>query len=245
MNLFPAIDLRDGKVVRLRQGAFSEETVYGHDPVEVARGFADQGAQWVHVVDLDAARTGSPVNRSVIEGIAAAIDIPVQVGGGVRDRPSAQALFATGVERVVVGTIAVTQPNLVIELTREFQGRIVVGLDARGGLVASSGWEEGSQISIVEMVQRYEGFDLAAFVVTDIGRDGMLQGPDLDGLSQMLSLTDTDVVASGGVGTLADLEALGKLRVEDKALAGVIVGKALYEQRFSVAEAVAYCQDRS
>lgn len=241
MDLFPAIDLRDGKCVRLVQGDYARETVYGGDPVAMAKEFEAAGAPWVHVVDLDAARTGRPENRDVVAGIAAAVSVPVQTGGGIRDEFSAEALLEAGVRRVVIGTAALEQPGLVRRLAGRHPGRIVVGLDGRAGEAALRGWTEGSGVTVLDAVARFEDAGVAAFVVTDIGRDGMLAGPDLPGLSEMLARTTIDVVASGGVGSLDDLRALAALTVDGGRLAGAIVGKAIYEGVFAVEEAVAAC----
>jgi phosphoribosylformimino-5-aminoimidazole carboxamide ribotide isomerase len=238
MNLYPAIDLRDGNVVRLYKGDFSAETVYGDDPVGVAKAFEDAGAQWVHVVDLDAAKSGTAQNREVIASMAAALSIPVQSGGGVRDRDSALALLNTGVQRIVIGTAAHENPELVDQLAAEFPSRIAVGLDARQGIVATRGWVEGSGVSTLDLVKRFEDVGVAAFIVTDIERDGTLNGPDVSGLSEIVAATSVDVIASGGVGELDDLRALAAVESNGRRLAGVITGKAIYENKFSVADAI-------
>lgn len=237
MDLYPAIDLLDGKCVRLYQGDYSRETVYGDDPVSQAKAFADAGSPWIHVVDLDAARTGEPTNRPVIAAIAAAVDVPVQTGGGIRDEAAADALLDAGVSRLVLGTAALEQPELVATLAA--RASIAVGLDARGREVAVRGWEEGSGRDIIEVVQGFADVGVDAVVVTEIGRDGTLEGPDLDGLGLMLANTEIDVIASGGVGTLADLDALRGLEVEGRMLSGAIIGRALYEGRFTLNEALA------
>lgn len=240
--LFPAIDLRDGKVVRLTKGDFAAETVYGDDPVATARAFARAGAPWVHVVDLDAARTGSAQNLAVIASIASAIEAPVQSGGGVRDRAAAERLFDAGVRRVVVGTAAVEDPSFVAGLASDFPGRVAVGLDARGGKVALRGWLEDSAETVVDLAATYDAGGVAAVIVTDIGRDGTLGGPDLVGLGEVLGATRRiDVIASGGVGSLDDLRALAALEVGGRRLAGVVAGKAIYEQRLDVESAVVAC----
>lgn len=239
MIVYPAIDLRAGRAVRLEQGDFDRETVYDDDPAAVARAFETAGAEWIHVVDLDAARTGEPANLAKIEGIAAAVACKVQVGGGVRSAAAATALLDAGAARVVVGTAAVERPELVDELCASHPGKIAVGLDARGREVAVRGWVEGSGADLLELAARFEGAGVAALVVTEIGRDGMLVGPDLDQLRAVLVGTMTPVIASGGVGSLADVAALAGLVDGDRRLAGAIVGKAIYEGRFSVAEAIA------
>jgi phosphoribosylformimino-5-aminoimidazole carboxamide ribotide isomerase len=239
MDLFPAIDVRDGRCVRLYQGDYAQETVYADDPVAQAQAFAAEGARWVHVVDLDAARTGDPHNREVVAAIAAAVDVPVQAGGGVRDDGAADDLLSLGVARVVVGTAALERPDWVRDLASRHPGRIAVGLDARGHDVAVRGWVEGSGRDVVEVARRFDGAGVAALVVTEIGRDGTLAGPALDQLADVLGATSLDVVASGGVGTLADLRGLSALEVDGRRLAGVIVGRALYEGAFRVNDAVA------
>jgi phosphoribosylformimino-5-aminoimidazole carboxamide ribotide isomerase len=228
--------------VRLWQGDYSRETVYGTDPVAVARAFAAAGVRWVHVVDLDAARTGSPENRDAVAAIAAAIgpEVCVQAGGGVRDQASAEALLAVGVTRVVLGTAAVESPALVRELAADHP--VAVGLDVRSGEVAVRGWTEGSGRSLDEVLDGFGDAGVAAVVVTEIGRDGTLAGPDLELFAGVLeSRVDLDVIASGGVGSLADLEALATLEAGGRRLAGAIVGKALHDGVFTVREAVAAC----
>ncbi|MGE3621387.1 MAG: 1-(5-phosphoribosyl)-5-[(5-phosphoribosylamino)methylideneamino]imidazole-4-carboxamide isomerase [Acidimicrobiia bacterium] len=237
IDLFPAIDLRGGRCVRLRQGDYADETVYGDDPVAQARAFVAEGAPWVHVVDLDAARTGDPVNRPVIRAIAAAVDVPVQTGGGVRTEADADELLGAGVARVVVGSAAVEDPDLVRRLVARHGGAIAVGLDHRDGEVRTRGWTQGSGRRLVEVVAELSTEDLGALVVTDISRDGELVGPDLDGYRDLLARSPVPLVASGGVGTLEDLVALDGLEAGGRRLAGAIVGKAIYEGRFGVAEA--------
>lgn len=231
-ELFPAIDLRGGHVVRLRQGDYDDETVYGDDAVSVAESFVDQGATWIHVVDLDAARSGDPVNRPVIAAVARRLAgrARVQTGGGVRSVADAEALAAAGVARVVMGSAAVSTPSLVAEASRLVP--VAVGLDHRSGEVAVHGWTEGSGRTVHEVIDWFP--DAAAFVVTDIARDGMLSGPDVVGLADVAARTSVPVIASGGVGSLVDVAALSTI----PGLHGVIIGKALYEKRFTVAEAV-------
>ena len=183
MDLYPSIDLLDGQVVRLLRGNYDAETVYGDDPVAVARSFADQGARWIHVVDLDAARSGEPVNRPVVAAIAAAVSVPVQTGGGVRDEAAADALIEAGVARVVLGTAALEQPDLVRRLAPQFP--VAVGLDARGREVAVRGWEQGSGRDLLDVAAEFADAGVAALVVTEIGRDGTLEGPDLEGLAKL------------------------------------------------------------
>ena len=233
IELYPAIDLLGGKVVRLRQGDYDDRTTYGDDPVAVARAFADAGATWIHVVDLDAARTGSPVNRPVVAAIVAAVAATsrVQTGGGVRSVADAQMLADAGVTRVVMGSAAVAQPSLVESASRVVA--VAVGLDHRAGEVAVHGWTEGSGVQLADALGWFP--TAAAFVITDIARDGMLTGPDVAGLTAAAAATRIPVIASGGVATLADLAAL----CDVPGVAGVITGKALYEGRFTVAQALA------
>lgn len=229
--LYPAIDLRDGRVVRLQQGDFDRETVYGDDPIAVARSFEASGAQWIHVVDLDAARrTGS--NRDVVVSIAKAVSIPVQTGGGVRDG----SLLDEGVARVVVGSTAVEAPDVVRRLASTYPDRIAVGLDHRDGELRTRGWLDFSGARVESLLDELSFPGVGAFVITDIARDGVLQGPDVDGYRAHVARTAVPVIASGGVGSLDDLRALA-----DTGVAGAIVGKALYEGRFTTEEAVLAC----
>jgi phosphoribosylformimino-5-aminoimidazole carboxamide ribotide isomerase len=238
VELYPAIDLRGGRCVRLHQGDYGQETVYGDDPVAQAVRFADAGARWIHVVDLDAARTGDPVNRPVIREIAAAVGVRVQTGGGVRTEADADELLDAGVARVVVGSAAVEDPALVPRIARTRPGRVAVGLDHREGEVRTRGWQQGSGRRLPDLVEELSVPGVGAFVVTDIARDGVLQGPDLEGYAALLAATEVPVIASGGVGSLADLRALVELEVVGRRLAGAITGKALYEGRFTLAEAL-------
>jgi phosphoribosylformimino-5-aminoimidazole carboxamide ribotide isomerase len=241
VDLFPAIDLRHGRVVRLEQGNFGRERVYGDDPLLVARQFVEAGAAWVHIVDLDAAK-GDGNNRDVVSRIAKSLagQAKIQTGGGVRSLDDAEQLTDAGVARVVMGSAAVRDPGLVDAVSRVVD--VAVGLDHRNGEVATDGWLRGSTLTLTAAVAKYP--TASAFVVTDISRDGMLSGPDVDGLRELASITSTPVIASGGVAELNDLRALRDVRVASsssdttRALGGVIVGKAIYEGHFSVAEAL-------
>lgn len=235
MDLYPAIDVREGKVVRLLRGDYSLQTVYDDDPVAVARRFADAGAQWIHVVDLDAALHGGQPNLDAIHAVCDAVDVRVQTGGGVRTLEDALARFQAGATRVVVGSAAVERPELVDELTTTHPGRVAVGLDARGTDVAIHGWTDATGADLVSLAQRFDRPGVAALVVTEIGRDGTLAGPDVQQLASVLDAVEVPVIASGGVGTVDDL------RVLDRRLAGVIVGRAIYEGRFTVEEGIAAC----
>jgi phosphoribosylformimino-5-aminoimidazole carboxamide ribotide isomerase len=238
-TLYPAIDLRAGRAVRLLQGDFDAETVYDDDPVAVARAFAAAGAAWIHVVDLDAARTGEPANLAKIEAITAEVPCRVQAGGGVRSVAAAGALLASGADRVVVGTAAVERPELIDELCALHPGAVAVGLDARGRSVAVRGWEQDTGADLLDLAARFDDAGVAALIVTEIARDGTLDGPSLDQLRSVLEATTLPVIASGGVGALGDLEALAELESGGRRLAGAIAGRAIYEGRFTVAEALA------
>lgn len=236
-TLLPAIDLRGGRCVRLRQGDYGRETVYGDDPVAQALAYADAGAEWVHVVDLDAARTGEPTNRDAITAVAAALGrrgVRLQTGGGVRTVEDARALAAAGVARVVLGTAAVAEPALVDRVAEVAGVAIALGLDVRGREVAVKGWTEGAG-PLEEVLARFDGRPVDALVVTQIAVDGTGDGPDLELYRELLP-TQPGLVASGGVGALAHLEALRDLGVP-----AVIVGRALYEGAFTVEEAIAAC----
>ncbi len=241
MQLFPAIDLRGGRVVRLHQGDYEAETVYGDDPVTVARAFEQAGARWIHVVDLDAARSGRPEHAGVVADICAAVGALVQVGGGVRDGDAAARLADAGAARLVMGTAAVEDPGAIERVRAHVMLPIAAGLDARGGEVRVRGWTEGSGRSLVATAQQLAGAGASALVVTEIGRDGTMAGPDLTQLRGVLEAVDVPVVASGGVGSLDDLRALAGLADAQPRLEGAIVGRAIYERRFSVEEAVAAC----
>ena len=232
IDLYPAIDLLGGRVVRLRQGDYADETVYGDDPVSVACGFAAEGARWVHVVDLDAAKSGDPVNRSVVAAIVDALrgSATVQTGGGVRTLADAQELADVGVGRVVMGSAAVRDPALVAAASEVVP--VAVGLDHRDGEVAVHGWTEGTGLTLDNAYGLFPTAEV--FVITDIGRDGMLVGPDLEGLARSAAVAGAPVIASGGVSALADVVALAAI----DNLGGIITGKAVYEGRFTVAEAI-------
>jgi phosphoribosylformimino-5-aminoimidazole carboxamide ribotide isomerase len=245
MELFPAIDLHDGAAVRLVQGDFGRVRAYG-DPLALARSYVAGGTGWIHVVDLDAARTGEPVNRDVVLAIAAAVDVRVQAGGGVRGTADAAALLDHGVHRVVLGTAALETPELVESLAGQYPGRVAVGLDHRGAgaELAVRGWEHPSGTTLAAALDRLASVELGAVIVTAIDRDGMLGGPDLVGLRAALDLTAHGVVASGGVRSPSDLAALAALRSSEphsRGLAGAIVGTALVEQSMTVEEAIAAC----
>lgn len=237
MDLYPAIDLRGGKVVQLIQGDFDRERIHGDDPAAIAREFVAAGAPWIHTVDLDAARTGEPLNLALIAAIAAAVDVPVQAGGGVRSLEAAAALADVGVTRVVMGTAALEDPDLVATIAS--RQPVALGLDVRGREVAVRGWAQGSGIEWPAALQRLGEAGAEAVVVTQIAVEGLMAGADLSGLAEVLAATSLDVIASGGVGTLDDLLALDAVTAGDRRLAGAIVGTAIYEGHVDVAEAVA------
>ncbi len=238
VDLYPAIDILSGRVVRLQQGDYAQETVYGDDPVDVAESFIEAGARWVHIVDLDAARSGDPVNRKVIARIAESLRgrAHVQTGGGVRSVDDARALAQSGIRRVVMGSAAVADPALVERTSAHVD--VAVGLDHRGGRVAVHGWTQDAGVDLASSLGRFP--TAAAFIITDISRDGMLQGPDVVGLTAAARATTVPVIASGGVSSLDDIDTLAAI----DGIAGIITGKAIYEGRFTVKEAIERLQLR-
>jgi phosphoribosylformimino-5-aminoimidazole carboxamide ribotide isomerase len=247
MQIWPAIDLRGGQCVRLRQGDYSQETVYGHDPAEVARGFAAVGAKRLHVVDLDGAREGAPVNLPAIEAIVEAVGrgatgdprMEVELGGGIRDEQSIEELLDFGLDRLVVGTSAIKRTEWFETIVARFPGKLVLGIDARDGLVATDGWLETSSLGAVELAQRFRGAPLAAIVYTDIATDGMMRGPNVAAMAEMQrAVAPLCVVASGGVTTIDDVRTLA-----EAGLGAAIIGRALYEGTIDLAEAVKVAGD--
>jgi phosphoribosylformimino-5-aminoimidazole carboxamide ribotide isomerase len=230
LTLYPAIDLKDGRCVRLRRGEMDQATVYAEDPAAQAVAWRDAGFQWLHVVDLNGAFAGRPVNAEAVKGILAAVGLPVQLGGGIRDMAGIEAWLNAGVRRVILGSAAAKNPGLVIEACQQFPGRIAVGIDARGGYVATEGWAETSTMPAADLGLRFEDAGVAAIIYTDIGRDGMLTGLNLDQTFDLAVKLTTPVIASGGVGSLDDLAALRRLAVGTR-IEGVIVGRALYDGR--------------
>ncbi len=235
MILYPAIDLKDGACVRLRRGEMEDATVYATDPPAQARAFQDAGCAWLHVVDLDGAFAGRSVNHDAVAGILAAASVPVQLGGGIRDLAAVERWLAAGVTRVILGSAAVKNPILVHQACRSFPGRIAVGIDARGGYVATEGWADTSTLRAAELAARFEDAGVAAIVFTDIERDGMLGGVNLAQTLALARAVRTPVIASGGVGGADDLRALR----EAVGIAGVIVGRAFYDGRIRIEEALA------
>jgi phosphoribosylformimino-5-aminoimidazole carboxamide ribotide isomerase len=235
--LFPAIDIRDGKAVRLIQGDYERETRYDDDPVVAARRWADGGARWLHVVDLDGALAGEPVNLEHVRRIVAAVGIPVQLGGGLRDSKKVEEAFSSGAERVVLGTAAVRDPEMAAAIAAAHGDRVVASVDSRSGEVAAEGWTESSGLGTAEVVSALSERGISRFIFTPVDVDGLMEGPDLDSLREVAKATDGDLIYSGGVGSIDHLRALGELGLDN--LQGVIVGRALYEGRFTVAEAQA------
>lgn len=237
MLIIPAVDIRDGRCVRLVHGELDKETVYYEDPVEAAKSWETAGAGRLHLVDLDGAFQGAMKNAGVIGRIVDAVSIPVQVGGGIRDVRTAEDLFARGVSRVILGTVAVTEPAVVAKLCRRFPGKIVVGIDARGGKVAIRGWVEESAILAVDLARQMAALGVGEIVYTDIHRDGTLQGPNLEALREMAGSVPLKVIASGGMSSLQDLKNL--LELEQLGVHAVIMGQALYTGRVNLKEALA------
>jgi phosphoribosylformimino-5-aminoimidazole carboxamide ribotide isomerase len=236
MDVIPAIDLLNGRCVRLYQGDYEQSQVFAEDPVTVAQSWEAQGAQWLHLVDLDGAKTGEPVNLAVIAQIVETLKIPVQVGGGLRTPERVASFLKMGVQRVILGTVAVENPDLVAQLCQTYPGQIVVGIDAREGMVATRGWLETSTVSAIALGQRVASDGAAAIIYTDIQRDGTLEGPNLSQLREMAAAVSVPVIASGGVSSLTDI--LSLLALEPMGVSGVIVGKALYTGNLSLTEAL-------
>ncbi len=236
MDVIPAIDLLEEKCVRLVQGDYQRAQVFNDNPVEVAKQWVEQGASRLHVVDLDGAKLGKPVNTKAIEAIVQAVPVPVQVGGGLRSRSGVTQLLTLGVDRVIIGTAAVEDPSLVEQLCTEFPGKIVVGIDARQGWVATHGWLETSEIAAIDLAQQMTQLGVTTIIYTDIHRDGTLSGPNLDALRELASHISIPVIASGGVSSITDL--LSLLTLEPLGVTGVIVGRALYTGDMSLKEAI-------
>lgn len=237
MIVIPAIDLKDGNCVRLEQGLMDKDTVFNDNPGAQAKIWAEQGAELLHIVDLDGAFAGEPRNRAAIEAIVKAIDIPTQLGGGIRDMATIEAYLALGIGRVIIGTAAQRNPELVKEACARFPGRIVVGIDAKNGLVAVQGWAEVTDITAVDLARKFEDYGVSAIIYTDISRDGMMQGPNIEATRKLAEAIAIPVIASGGVSRLADIENL--MAVEASGISGVITGKAIYNGALNLAEAIA------
>jgi phosphoribosylformimino-5-aminoimidazole carboxamide ribotide isomerase len=241
MILFPAIDLKEGLAVRLQQGDRTRATVFHRDPAAQARAFEMQGFEYLHIVDLDGAFAGKPVNADAVDRILETIGIPVQLGGGIRDTATVEAWLGKGVDRVIIGTAAVRDPPFVKQAARDYRGRVAVGLDARDGKVAVQGWAETSELSALDIARRFEDVGVSAIIYTDIARDGMLQGLNLDATIALATAVSIPVIASGGLASIEDIKAL--LSPRAKKLEGAIAGRALYDGRLGAAEALKLIRD--
>ena len=235
MILYPAIDLKDGQCVRLLRGDMEAATVFGADPAAQARAFQDAGAEWLHLVDLNGAFAGKPVNGAAVEAILSAISVPAQLGGGIRDMATIEAWLDRGLSRVILGTVAVENPALVREAAMAFPGKIAVGIDARKGRVATRGWAEETDVMATDLAQQFQDAGVAAIIYTDIDRDGAMQGPNIAATEALARAVDIPVIASGGVSSMADLVALRATGV----IAGAISGRALYDGAIDLAQALA------
>jgi len=238
MRVWPAIDLRGGKCVRLRQGDYQRETVYGDDPAAMARQWVGQGARCLHLVDLDGARDGSTANFQAVRQIVTAVDVPCELGGGIRDEETIAKYLKLGLSRLVIGTRALKEPDWFRQMCRRFPGQLALGIDAKGGLVATDGWRTTSKTSAIELARQFATEPLAAIIYTDISRDGMLQGPNLAAIAEMDAAVDLPVIASGGVTTTADVRELAKIGLD-----GCIIGRALYEGTLTLADAQAAAEE--
>lgn len=233
MRIYPAIDIKNGKCVRLRQGNFDDMTVYNDNPVEVAKEWIKNGASYIHLVDLDGAREGSGVNSDIIKEIANLSDVPVQTGGGIRTIEDIENKLALGVRRVILGTVAVKNPEIVKEAVEKFGDAIAVGIDAKNGMVAVSGWEEVSEVSAVDLCVKMRDYGVKTIIYTDISKDGMMSGPNIEDTKEIVDATGIDIIASGGVSGMNDLENVDKINAH-----GAIIGKALYTGAINLKEAV-------
>lgn len=237
MRLYPAIDMIGGQCVRLSQGDYQKKTTYGEDPIAIALKWQEQGGEFLHLVDLDGAKSGDMPNFDLVTEMAKILSIPVEIGGGIRDMKAVEAYLSHGVHRVILGTAALREPDFVKEAVAAYNDRIVVGIDAKDGMVAVSGWEEVSTVSALDMAKQMESLGVATIIYTDIATDGMMQGPNFQAMEEMVRHTSMQVVASGGVSCLSDLERLASCGVE-----GAIVGKALYTGDIVLADAVHLCK---
>ena len=243
MIILPAIDLKEGRCVRLEQGLMDKDTVYNDDPAAQALTWQEQGGELLHIVDLDGAFAGEPKNKDAIRSIIDAIDIPSELGGGIRDMQTIEAYLELGIDRVILGTIAKENPALVEEACRKFPGRIVVGIDAMNGLVAVRGWADVTEKLATEMAKEMEGFGVEAIIYTDIARDGMMQGPNIEATKALAESINISVIASGGLSTLDDIRRL--IAIESSGVTGVITGKAIYSGAINLREAVALTRGQS
>ena len=235
MILYPAIDLKDGQCVRLYKGEMDQATIFNDSPADQARAFAAQGAEWLHLVDLNGAFAGAPVNAQAVEAILAAVTIPCQLGGGIRDMATIEGWLSRGLARVILGTVAVENPDLVRQAARAFPGQVAVGIDAREGRVATKGWAEETDVLVTDLARQFEDAGVAAIIYTDINRDGAMQGPNVEATAALARAVSIPVIASGGVSSLADLIAL---RDCGATLDGAISGRALYDGKLDLAEAM-------
>lgn len=243
MIVIPAIDLKEGKCVRLEQGLMEKDTVFNDNPGAQARAWQDQGAELLHIVDLDGAFAGKPKNKGAIENILKAITIPSQLGGGIRDLATIEAYLTLGLSRVIIGTAAQRNPELVRDACAMFPGRIVVGIDAKNGMVAVQGWAEVTGITAVELARKFEDFGVSAIIYTDIARDGMLMGPNLEATKSLAESVTIPIIASGGVSSLKDIENL--MAIEYSGISGVITGKAVYTGAIKLSEAIALTKGKA
>ncbi|MFY2825876.1 1-(5-phosphoribosyl)-5-[(5-phosphoribosylamino)methylideneamino]imidazole-4-carboxamide isomerase [Ruegeria sp. MALMAid1280] len=235
MILYPAIDLKDGQAVRLLRGEMDKATVFNEDPAAQARAFVEAGCEWLHLVDLNGAFAGEPVNAAPVEAILKACDVPAQLGGGIRDMATIETWIGKGLARVILGTVAVENPDLVREAAREFPDKVAVGIDARNGMVATKGWAEETDVQVTDLARSFEDAGVAAIIYTDIHRDGAMQGPNIEATADLARAVSIPVIASGGVSSLDDLIALRDCGVE---LNGAISGRALYDGAIDLKEAI-------
>ncbi len=248
MQVYAAIDLLNGKCVRLTQGDYSRDTIYNPNPIDQALSFQQQGSPWLHIVDLDAAKTGKATNREIIYEICSKVEIPVQTGGGIRDQQVAKELFDAGVSRIVLGTSALVDPNFLSQMLDRYGDKVAVGIDYRPtgdaslGQVAIRGWQQSGDKNVIETLDQISQQGAKYIIVTNIAKDGMLQGPDFEGLQAVLGACSLEVIASGGITTTQDVSKLANLSVDQKTISGVIIGRAIYEGNISVAEAVKACK---
>ena len=240
-TVYPAVDISDGRCVRLLQGRFGSETVYSDDPVKVALGFSSAGARWLHIVDLDGAKTGIPANRELVLEVVKRASCPVQAGGGMRSLDDVEEVLAAGANRAVLGTVALEDPDEMARACARYGERIAVSLDAKSGELAAHGWTVGTGIPVEDAVRSFEAAGVSLFIYTDVSRDGMMTGPDLEGLQKIAALTSVPVVASGGIASLDELRSVAALSAEG--VSGAIVGRALYEGKFTVNEAIFAADD--
>lgn len=236
MILYPAIDLKDGKVVRLKQGRFDDVTVYFDNPLEAAKQWVDQGAEWLHVVDLNGALEGKPINTKAIETIMQGVEVPVQIGGGIRSRDVAEIYLTLGAGRIVIGTQALANPQMVRELAQKFPGQVAVGVDAKAGYVAVRGWSQTENRKAIDLVAELESCRVSHIIYTDISRDGMLTGPNFEGIREMAAYSKIPIIASGGIASLEDIRRLKAMEADG--VVGAILGRSLYEGTLDLQEAL-------